>query len=114
MYTDVCNFMYMTGPGKTDLIYTKCTCSYYDTYLLYCMCYPKSISFIHFLMDVCIYDDILVTIWFIEKNITFNTKNQVKFYVNNHRPGHVFKIFSYIHTVHTIVHNMHSHIACKF
>ena len=50
--------IYVTGPGKTGLIYTKYTCSYYGTYLLFCMCYPKSFSFIECLMDFCIYDDI--------------------------------------------------------
>ena len=31
----------VTGPGKTGLIYTKYTCSYYATYLLFCMCYQN-------------------------------------------------------------------------
>ena len=51
--------LYMAGPGKTGLIYTRYTCSYYGTYLLFCMGYTKSVSFIEFLMDVCIYDVIL-------------------------------------------------------
>ena len=34
--------VFLTGPGKTGLIDTKYTCSYYDgIYLLFCMCYPK-------------------------------------------------------------------------
>ena len=49
----------VTGPGKTGLINTKYTCSYYGTYLLFCIYYPNSVSFIEFLMDVCIYDDIV-------------------------------------------------------
>ena len=53
------HFMYVTGPGKTGLIYTKCTCLYYGTYLLLCMCYPNSAKYIELLMDFCIYDDIL-------------------------------------------------------
>ena len=36
----------VTGPGKTGLIYTKHTCLYYGTYLLFRMCYPKSVNFI--------------------------------------------------------------------
>ena len=52
----------MTGPEKTALIYTKYTCSYYGFYILSCMCYTKSVSFMEFLMDCCIYDDILDTI----------------------------------------------------
>ena len=42
------------------------------TYLLFCMCYPQSVSFIEFLMDFCIillYDDILDTIWSTDKKI---------------------------------------------
>ena len=54
--------VYVTRPGKTGLIYTKYTCLNYVTYLLFCMCYPKSVNFIEFLMDFCIYDDILDTI----------------------------------------------------
>ena len=57
----------VTGPGKTGLIYTKYMCSYYGTYLLFCMCYPKSVNFIEFLMDFCIYDDILGVINIIYK-----------------------------------------------
>ena len=55
----------MTGPGKTGLIYTKYTCLYYGNYIscsVYAI-YPKSVSFIEFLMDFCIYNDILDTIW---------------------------------------------------
>ena len=47
---------YVTGAGKTGLIYTKYTCSYYGTYLLFFMCYLKSVNFIKFLMDFCICD----------------------------------------------------------
>ena len=49
----------VTGLGKTGLIYTKYICSYYGMHLLFCMYYPKSVSWIEFLMDLCIYDDIL-------------------------------------------------------
>ena len=49
----------VTRPGKTGLIYTKYMCSYYGTYLLFCICYPNSVSFIEFLMDFSKYDDIL-------------------------------------------------------
>ena len=33
------------------------------------MCYPKSVSFIEFLMDCCTYDDILDTIWITDKKL---------------------------------------------
>ena len=46
--------VWMYVPGKTGLIYTKYICSHYCTYLLFCMCYPNSVSFIEFLMDFCI------------------------------------------------------------
>ena len=59
----------VTGPGKTGLIYTKKTCSNYDTYLLFCIHYPKSVSFIKFLMDFCIYDDIVDTILITDKKL---------------------------------------------
>ena len=59
----------VTGPGKTGLIYTKYTCLYYGTYLLFCMCYPQSVTFIEFFMDFCIYDDILHTIQIADKNL---------------------------------------------
>ena len=54
--THIYVYVYVTGPGKTGLIYTKYTCLYYGTYLLFCMCYPKSVNFIEFLMNFCIYD----------------------------------------------------------
>ena len=59
----------MTGPGKTGLIYTKYTCLYYGTYLLFCMCYQKSVNFIEFLMDFYIYDDILDMILIPDKKL---------------------------------------------
>ena len=61
--------IYVTGPGKTGLIYTKYTCLYYGTYLLLCMCYPNSVKFIEFLMDFCIYDDILDMIQIADKTL---------------------------------------------
>ena len=50
--------LFVTGPGITGLIYTKYTCLYYGIYLLFYVCYPKSVSFIEFLMEFCMYDDI--------------------------------------------------------
>ena len=61
--------IYVTGPGKTGLIYTKYNCLYYVTYLLFCMRYPKSVNFIKFLMDFCMYDDILDTIQLTDKKL---------------------------------------------
>ena len=60
---------YVTGPGKTGLIYTKYTCLYYGMYLLFCMCYPNSVYFIELLMEFCIYDDILDVIQVTDKKL---------------------------------------------
>ena len=61
--------LFVTGPGITGLIYTKYTCLYYGIYLLFYVCYPKSVSFIEFLMEFCMYDDILDTIWITNKKL---------------------------------------------
>ena len=61
--------VYVTGPGKTGLIYTKYTCLYYGTYLLFCMSYPDSVNFIEFLMNFCIYDDIFDMIQVTDKKL---------------------------------------------
>ena len=63
------NLVYVTGPGKTGLIYTKYMCLYYGTYLQFCVCYPKSVSYIEFLMALCIYHDILDTMWSTDKKL---------------------------------------------
>ena len=52
----------VTGLERIGHIYTKYTCSYYGTYLLFYMCYAKYVNFIEFLMDFGIPDDILDTI----------------------------------------------------
>ena len=54
-------------PGKTGLIYTKYMCSYYGMYVQFCVCYAHSVSFIEFLMDFCICDDIFNLIWITDK-----------------------------------------------
>ena len=59
----------VTGPKKTGLIYTKYTCLYYGTYLLFFMCYPNSVNFIEFLIDFCTYDDVLDTIQITDKKL---------------------------------------------
>ena len=52
--------IYVTGPEKTGLIYTKYTYSKYGTYLFFCVCYPISVSCIEFLRILCIYDEVCV------------------------------------------------------
>ena len=53
---------FVTRSEKTGHIYTKHTCSYYGTYLLFCILYIKSVSFTEFLMKCCIYDEVFTTI----------------------------------------------------
>ena len=36
---------------------------------LFCMCYPKSVNFIEFPMDFCIYNEILDTNWITDKKL---------------------------------------------
>ena len=60
---------YVTGPRKTGLIYTKYMCLYYGKYLQFYVCYLKSVSFIEFLIDLCIYDDTLDVIRITDKKL---------------------------------------------
>ena len=56
------------------------------------MWYPKSPSFIESLMDFCMYDDILDTIWITEKSLHFKlSKSSQILHVDKTsfpRPGH--------------------------
>ena len=61
--------LFVIGLEITGLIYTKYTCLYYGIYLLLYVCYPKSVSFIAFLKEFYIYDDILGTIWITDKKL---------------------------------------------
>ena len=54
--------VYVTGPEKTGLIYTKYTHPYYGIYLFICVCYLHSVSFIEILRIVSIYGEIFVKI----------------------------------------------------
>ena len=92
---------YVTRPGKTGLIDTKYTCLYYGMYLLFCMCYPKSVNFIEFLMDFCIHDDIFNIIHITNKKLLhfkLSKSGQIlrvdKTYFP--RPGHILYIYVYI------------------
>ena len=95
---------YVTGPGKTGLIYTKYTCSCNSTYLLFCICYPKSVRFTELLMDLCIYNDILDAIRIADKKLLHFklSKSGQILHVDKTsfpRPGHIFKqqTITYIH-----------------
>ena len=85
---------YVTGPGKTGLIYTKYTCSYYGMYLLFCICYPQSVTFIELPMDFCIYDDTLNMIQITDKKLLhfkFSKSGQILRVDKTcfPRPGHI-------------------------
>ena len=88
---------YVTGPGITDLIYIKYTCLYYGMYLLFCMCYPKSVNCIEFLIDLSIYDEILDTIQITDKKLLHFklSKSGQILHVDKTcfpRPGHICNI----------------------
>ena len=98
----------MTWPGKTGLIYTKYTCSYYGTYLLFCMCYSQSVSFIEFFLDFFTYDDVLDTIRITDKNLLHFKLSQLLgkvLYVDKasfSRPSHIYScihicMYVYVH-----------------
>ena len=53
-------YIYVTGPEKTGLIYTKYTRPYYGIYLFFCVCYLNSVSFIEILSISCIYGEFFV------------------------------------------------------
>ena len=64
-------------------------------YLLFRMCYPESVDFIEFLMDFCIYDDILDMIQITDKKLLhFKLSKSGKIlHVDKTcfpRPGHIF------------------------
>ena len=61
---------YVTRPGKTGLIYTKYTCSYYGIYLPFCMgAIHNLLVLLNSCMDFCTYDDISHTIRFTDKKL---------------------------------------------
>ena len=64
------------------------------------MCYPKSVSFIEFLMDFYTYDDILETIWTTDKKLLhfkLSKSGQILRVDKTSfpRPGHVCKTSAY-------------------
>ena len=83
----------VTGPEKTGLIYTKYACLYYDTYVMFWMCYLQSVSFIEFPIDFWIHDKTCVIMQnAIEKLLQFqHSKLGQILHVNKTcflRPGH--------------------------
>ena len=108
IYIYIYIYIYVTGPGKTGLIYTKHTCLYYGMYLLLCMCYPKSLNFIEFLMDFCIYDNILDMIRITDKKLLHFKLSKSGKILRAHktcfpRPSHTYiYIYIYISYIYSI------------
>ena len=94
--------IYVTGPEKTGLIYTKYTYSYYGAYLFFRVCYPNSVSFIEILRIVCLYQEMCVKMLCCQDEI-LHFKNQHLGQILRVdktcflRPGHIyfFKILSW-------------------
>ena len=105
--------MYVTGPEKTCLIYTKYTCSYYGTYILFFINHAKSVSFIEFLMDFCIYIDILDTILNAEKSYILHFKLLILGHILHVdktgflKPGHIYITCSYVFFFHYAINIIH-------
>ena len=60
---------YVTWSDKTSLITTKYTHPYYGIYLLFCVCYLNSVSFIELLRIFCIHGEVCAKILCSEKEL---------------------------------------------
>ena len=59
-------------PGqRKSVIYTKCTCSHCGYYSLYSTWYAKSVNFISFRIECCIWDVMVLLSWLQARVITF-------------------------------------------
>ena len=72
------------------------------SYLHFCIYYPESVSFIEFLMDLCIYDDILDAIWIADKKLLhFKLSNSGQIIRVDKtcfpRPDHIYTTDIYTH-----------------
>ena len=89
------SFIYVTQSDKTSLIAQKYTHMDNDIYLLFCVCYSNSVSFIELLRIFCIYDEVCAKIWCSEKDILNlkDSKLTQNFYGNKTgfvRLGHIY------------------------
>ena len=58
----------MTGPAKTGHICTNYTCSENGTFLGLCLRYSCSVTFIYFIIDLCIrHEDFIVRAFVLQK-----------------------------------------------
>ena len=70
----MCNRLYVTQSDKTSLIARKYTHVYNGIYLLFCVCYSNSVSFIELLRILCIHGEVYAKILCSEKEL-LNLKN---------------------------------------
>ena len=80
----------MTGLGK-QVLSTQNTLVRILAPVLYVLAsYPKSVSFVEFLINFCTYDDILDTIWITGKSYCIlNSQTQFKFVTGPAKTGHI-------------------------
>ena len=88
------NLTFMTQSDKTNLIARKYTHVYNYTYLLFCVCYSNSVSFIQLLRSFCIHGEACAKILCPEKELLNlkDSKLTQNFYGNKTgfvRPGHI-------------------------
>ena len=86
---------YVTQSDKTSLIAQKYTRVYNGIYLLFCVCYSNSVSFIELLRIFCIHGKVCAKILCSEKELLNlkDSKLTQNFYGNKTgfvRPGHIF------------------------
>ena len=88
------NYTYVTQSDKTSLIARKYTREYNGIYLLLCVCYSNSVSFIELLRIFCMHGEVCAKILCSEKDLLNfkDSKLTQKFYGNKTgfvRPGHI-------------------------
>ena len=67
----------MTRSDKTSLIAQKYTHPYNDIYLLSCVCYSNSVSFIGLLRIYCIYGEVFAKILCSEKELLISKDSKL-------------------------------------
>ena len=91
------HLLFVTQSDKTSLIAQKYTHVYNYIYLLFCVCYSNSVSFIELLRSFCIHGEACAKILCSEKELLSlkGSKLTQNFYGNKTgfvRPGHIFRI----------------------
>ena len=91
---------FVTQSDKTSLIARKYTRVYNGIYLLLCVCYSNSVSFIELLRIFCIHGEVCAKILCLEKDLLNlkDSKLTQKFYGNKTgfvRPGHIYNKYNH-------------------